>query len=78
MGGWGPQGPAWVVQTWAQLGQPSQGRGEGEERATAAFISTSVLASPSLPLLPGLSGGRKGTVPMLGWGSPRSPAAAGG
>lgn len=31
-GGRGPRGPAWVVQTWAQLLPPSHGRGEGEER----------------------------------------------
>ena len=70
MGGWGPLG-------WSKRGpsscRPRTGEGKGGRGATAAFISTSVLASPSLPLLPGLSGGRKGTVPMLGWGSPKEP-----
>lgn len=73
MGGRGPRGPAWAVQTWAQLLPPSHGWGEGEERGHGRLHLHSVLASPSLPLLPGLSGGRKGTVPMLGWGSPKDP-----
>ena len=32
MGGWEPRGPAWVVQTWAQLLPPSHGEERGHGR----------------------------------------------